>query len=104
MSLGRSCRRLCGPSGAIDPLRVGCRTAVEFGQVGIDVLPARLGLLDHRGQASGLGLEDLDLVRDPTACVEGEGAPLVRVAGLPELLSIALPRGVVLEQLADLGE
>ena len=61
-------------------------------------------LLDHRRQAGRLRLEDLDLVVGAGAGFEEERAPLVAVAGLAEALAVALARGVVLEQLADLRE
>ena len=61
-------------------------------------------LVDHRREPGGLGLEDLDLAVDPLPSVEQERAPLVRIAGLPEPLAVALARGLVLEQLADLRE
>ena len=97
-----------GPAGATralaDALRVRRRAAVELGQVGVEVSRAGACLLDHRGEAGGLGLEDLDLVLDPRAGFEDERAPLVGVAGLAEALAVALARRLVLEQLADLGE
>ena len=55
-------------------------------------------------EAGTLGDERLDLPIDPRGRVLEQRASLGLVAGRPEPLSIALARGLVLEQLADLGE
>jgi hypothetical protein len=80
------------------------RATVELGEVGIEMPGARPCLLDHRGQAGGLRLEDLDLVFRAGAGFDHEGSALVGIARLSVALAVALARGVVLEQLADLGK
>ena len=93
---GRRARR-----GAI---RVRRWATVELDQVGIEVARPDARLADHLGEPGGLRLEDLDLVVDARPGVQEEGSSLVRIAGLPVALAIALASGVVLEELADLGQ
>ena len=84
--------------------RVRIGAAVEVGEVLIEVAPAAAGVGDHRVEAGTLGFERLDLPIDSRGRVLEQRASLGLVAGRPEPLSIALARGLVLEQLADLGE
>ena len=83
---------------------MGGRSAVELGEVRIEVAASLPRLVDHRRESGGLGLEDLDLAVDPGPRVEDERSSLVGIAGLAEPLAIALARPVVLEKLADLRE
>ena len=83
-------------------MRIG--TAVEVGEVLIEVAPPAAGVGDHRIEAGALGDERLDLPIDPGGRVLEQRAALGLVAGRSETLSIALARRLVLEQLADLGE
>jgi hypothetical protein len=85
---------------------VGCRltAGVELGDVGEEVLAAALGLCDHLGQAVLLLLERLDLAVHPVEGVVHDRAPLARVARAPEAGPVAGPGGLVLEELADLGQ
>ena len=53
---------------------------------------------------AALGFKRLDLAIDPGGRVLEQGASLGLVAGRPESQSIALARGLVLQQLADLGQ
>src|SRR6478752_3032561 len=80
------------------------RATVEFDEVGIEVPGTRPCFLDHRRQAGGLRLEDLDLVRCPGTGFQQELSALIAIAGLAEALAVALARGVVFEKLADLRE
>ena len=80
------------------------RTAVEFHQVRIEMAAAGAGFLDHRRQACGLRLKDLDLVADSGAGIDDEAAALVRVGRVVHSRSVAFPGGLVLQQLADLGK
>ena len=51
---------------------MGRRTAIELGEVRFEVPPAFVGILDHRRQACGFGLEDLDLPIDALAGIDHE--------------------------------
>src|SRR4051812_22558699 len=72
--------------------------------MGIEMSGTRSRLLDHRGESRGLALEDLDLMLRPGAGLDDEVSTLVGIAGLAVALAVALAGGIVLEQLADLGE
>ena len=91
-------------SGMRSAARMRIGAAVEVGEVLVEVAPPAAGVGDHRVEAGTLGDERLDLPIDPGGRVLEQGAPLGLVAGRAEPLSIALARGLVLEQLADLGE
>src|SRR5690349_20859879 len=60
--------------------------------------------VDHIREADGLRLESLDLALDAVARVIDQCEPLTRVVRGAESFAIALPSGLVLQQLADLGE
>src|SRR3954447_5849722 len=86
------------------PSRVRVRAAIELGEVLVEMRAPGTRLRDHRGEACGLGLEDLDLVVDAALRIDDERAPFIRVARLPEPLAVPFARVLVLEQLADLRE
>ena len=65
---------------------------------------AGAGGLDHGAEALGLRFEGLDLALDPAPGILEDRAPLLRVLRRAEPLPVALAGGLVLEQLADLGE
>ena len=77
---------------------------IELGEVDQEVLPAALGLLDHRRQPVELLPERLDLAVDPPEGVVEDRAPLGRVGGRAEPVAVASPGRLVLEELADLGQ
>ena len=83
---------------------MGVGATVELGEVLVEM--GRGGLAPRRssGEAYGLRLEGLDLALDALARVEDERPPLGGIMGGAEALPIALAGGLVLEQLADLGE
>ncbi len=81
-----------------------CRSAVELGEVGIEVAPAGAAPRRSSRQAGGLRLEGLDLALGTLAGIDEDGATLGRISGRPEPLAVALAGGLVLEQLADLGQ
>ena len=85
-------------------VRMRRRAAVELGEVGVEVAAALARGLEHRPQAASASCEGRDLAVDAVARVLEERAPLGGVAGRPEALAIALAGGLVLEQLADLGQ
>jgi hypothetical protein len=80
------------------------RPTVELGEVSVEVCPAFARGVDHRRQPPGLGLEGLDLSLDAVARVLEDRATLVGVLRGAEELAVALAGGLVLEELADLGE
>ena len=84
--------------------RVRVGTAVEVREMLVEVAPPGAGVRDHRVQPGALGFERLDLALDPGGGVVQQGTPFGLVTGRPETQSIALARGLVLEQLADLGQ
>src|SRR6185369_15419576 len=90
--------------GRLLALRVRGRAAVEFDEMGIEVAGTCACFLDHGGQAGRLGLEDLDLMGGAGAGFDEERAALIAITGLAETLAVALSRGIVFEQLADLRE
>src|SRR4051812_385187 len=77
---------------------------VELGEVALEMLPPALGLGDHLAEAVHLRLERTDLAVHPGERVVDDRAPLDGIARRPESVPIACPGGLVLEQLADLGE
>ena len=80
------------------------RAPVEVEEVLVEVAPPATGIGDHRVEAGTLGDEGLDLPVDAGGGVLEQRTSLGLVTGRSEPLSIALARGLVLEQLADLGE
>ena len=66
--------------------------------------PARLRLVDHRGEACGLGFERGDLAVDSVSGVEDQRATFLGILGGLEPFAIALPGKLVFEELADLGQ
>ena len=83
-------------------MRIGA--AVELAQVRVEMGAPVLGGREHRVQAVALLAQRGDLALDAVARLDDEHAPLVGVGRGPEALAIALAGGLVLEQLADLGQ
>ena len=94
-------RRSSGRTPALG-MRIGA--AVELREMLVEMGAAVSRCLDHLGESYGLRLEGLDLALDALARVEDECPPLGRIMGGAEALPIAFAGGLVLEQLADLGE
>ena len=83
---------------------MGCRSAVELVEVSVQVRAAGPGGLDHDAQAIGLRFEGLDLPLDAAPGILEDRPTLPGVLRGAEPLSVALAGGLVLEELADLGE
>lgn len=77
---------------------------LDLGEVGLQMGATALGLGDHRLEPADLLAEARDLPVDPGERVANDRLALVGVARRSEALTVAGTGGLVLEQLADLGE
>ena len=89
-------RRSCG---------AGRAPAVDLGEMGLEVGAAALGLVDHRRRAGRSSSRRVAIWRSTRASASLEDRPaLGGVARRAEALTVAGAGGLVLEQLADLGQ
>src|SRR5262245_7325226 len=85
-------------------VRLRCDARLDLVEMGLEMVPAALGLDDHRLQPADLLAEAGDLAVDPGERVAQDRLALAGVARGPEPLAIAGPGGLVLEQLPDLRQ
>src|SRR6188474_323128 len=107
----RSAGRTAGSPSALAPARalavlMRCRwgARLDLLEVGVEMSPPALGLADHRLEPVDLLAEAGDLAVDPGKRVADDRLALVGVARRAEPLAIAGAGGLVLEELADLGQ
>ncbi len=80
------------------------RSRVELGKAGPDPGEPGLCFVDHRGELGRLRLEQGDLAFDPFLPLAEVDPALGGVVRLAEPLAVACAGGLVLEELADLGQ